>query len=70
MKVEPRPLLRDRGWRTGRQLTCCYLDDDPVETGARLADALAARWRDDGPVPLLAAPFHTVVPFAWDRHLP
>ena len=56
--------------RVGRRLTIAFLDDDPVEVAARLRPVLDRRWGGGGPVPLLAAPFHTVVPFAWDRHLP
>jgi hypothetical protein len=55
---------------TGRQLTLAYLDDDPVDTAGRLAEVLAKRWAGGDVVPVLAAPFHTPVPFAWDRHLP
>jgi hypothetical protein len=54
----------------GAHLTVAYLDDDPVATAARLADALAARWSSGALVPLLAAPFVTVVPWAWDGALP
>jgi hypothetical protein len=56
--------------RTGLQLTVCFLDDDPVEVAGRLGAVLDARWATTDVEPLLAAPFHTVVPFAWDRHLP
>lgn len=52
------------------QLTYCYLDDDPCATAARLEGALRARWARHGVTPLLAAPFHTIVPYEWDRHLP
>ncbi len=55
---------------TGLQLTYCYLDDDPIETAARLAGVVAERWTDGRADPLLAAPFHTVVPYDWGRHLP
>jgi hypothetical protein len=54
----------------GRQITYCYLDDDPVEAAARLRGPLQARWASSGVQPLLAAPFFTVVPFEWTRHLP
>ncbi len=54
----------------GLHLTLCYLDDDPVTTAARLATALERRWAPGGPRPLLAAPFVTVAPWAWDRSLP
>jgi hypothetical protein len=54
----------------GLQITYCFLDDDPCATAARLDDALRARWATDAVEPLFAAPFHTVVPFEWERHLP
>lgn len=50
----------------GLQLTWCFLDEDPVAAAGRIGDAVAGRSDEL----LLAAPFHTVVPFAWDRHLP
>ena len=49
---------------SGRHLTVCYLDGDPVEVAARLGDALAGRHL------LLAAPFVSVVPWDWERSLP
>lgn len=52
------------------QLSYCYLDDDPVATADRLRDVLDRRWSDGQGEPRLAAPFHTVVPYEWDRHLP
>lgn len=55
---------------SGQQLTVCYLDADPVETAARLAPVLTRRWDAHRIEPLLAAPFVTVVPWAWDRALP
>jgi hypothetical protein len=55
---------------SGLQVTYCFLDDDPVVTAKRLQKSLERRWASGGPVPLLAAPFHTLVPFEWDRHLP
>jgi hypothetical protein len=54
----------------GLRLDVCYLDDDPVVTAARLAPVLAERWASGDTVPVLAAPFVTVVPWAWDRALP
>ena len=54
----------------GRQLTYCYLDDDPVAVAERLRPPLEARWEGPDLNPLLAAPFHTLVPFEWGRHLP
>lgn len=54
----------------GRCLTTLFLDGDPAEVGADLAPVLADRWASAEVVPHLAAPFVTVTPFAWDRHLP
>jgi hypothetical protein len=54
----------------GQRITYCFLDADPVATAARLAPVLEQRWQDAGVTPLLAAPFHTVVPGEWDRYLP
>jgi len=50
----------------GHQLTVCFLDDDPVAVADRIREHLV------GPRPdlLLAAAFHTIVPFDWGRHLP
>ncbi|BBX15612.1 hypothetical protein CRI77_12445 [Mycolicibacterium duvalii] len=54
----------------GQTLTYCFLDDDPVGVGERIAPALDARWGADGVDPLLAAPFHPVIPYEWERHVP
>jgi hypothetical protein len=54
----------------GIQVTYCFLDDDPVVTAGRLRAPLERRWASGRAVPLLAAPFHTIVPFQWDRFLP
>ena len=54
----------------GRQITYCYLDDDPVATGERLGEVMRRRWASGDVEGLLAAPFHTPVPFEWTRHLP
>jgi hypothetical protein len=54
----------------GLQITYCYLDDDPVATAAPLGAELRRRWASGDVVGLLAAPFHTIAPFDWDRHLP
>jgi hypothetical protein len=54
----------------GLHVTYCLLDDDPVAVAGRLQPALEARWAATGVVPLLAAPFHTVVPYEWERFLP
>ena len=65
--VAPDPYATDA---RGRQITYCYLDDDPVATGERLGEAMRQRWASGAVEGLLAAPFQTVVPFDWTRHLP
>ena len=55
---------------TGHQLTCCFLDDDPVATAERLRPALMQRWEDSPAPALLAAPFHAAIDHDWGRHLP
>lgn len=52
----------------GQHLTYCFLDDEPAPTMLRLAPLLAERFRTTKP--LLAAPFHPVVPHDWHRYLP
>lgn len=52
------------------QLSYCYVDDDPVVIAGRLRAAVERRWADGPVAPLLAAPFHAVTPYEWDRHLP
>ena len=64
------PVPRWRTDTTGMQITYCYLDDDPVAVAGQLRPVLEKRWADGDVAPLLAAPFHTVVPFEWGRHLP
>jgi hypothetical protein len=54
----------------GLDLWITYLDGDPVETAAPITAALAERWSAPSVTPLLGAPFHVVVPWAWDRALP
>jgi hypothetical protein len=54
----------------GLQFTYCFLDDDPVATAERLQPVLDARWADGAVEPLLAAPFHVLVPYEWERYLP
>ena len=54
----------------GQSITYCFLDDDPVATAARLRPVLTTRWEEGGIEPLLAAPFHPVVPHEWDRYVP
>jgi hypothetical protein len=54
----------------GQWISYYFLDDDPVATAERLQPALQAGWSDSGTEPLLAAPFHVVVPYEWDRYVP
>ena len=54
----------------GQWITYCFLDDDPVATAQRLQPVLQAGWSESGTEPLLAAPFHVVVPYEWDRYVP
>ncbi|MBU6266591.1 MAG: hypothetical protein KGN34_03560 [Sphingomonadales bacterium] len=58
------------GDATGQQITCCFLDADPVASAAELGLRARARWATGQVSGLLAAPFHTIVPFDWTRHLP
>ncbi|MGQ0431544.1 MAG: hypothetical protein ACT452_03950 [Microthrixaceae bacterium] len=53
-----------------RSLTVLYLDDNPALVGQRLEAPLRERWTAPGAAPLLAAPFVTVTPWAWDAALP
>jgi hypothetical protein len=54
----------------GQTISYCFLDDDPVATAERLQPVLEKRWSNGGARPLLAAPFHPVVPHEWDRYVP
>jgi hypothetical protein len=54
----------------GRQVTYCYLDDDPVATAERLGEVMRPRWASGDVTGLLAAPFYVPVPFEWTRYLP
>jgi hypothetical protein len=53
----------------GTRLTYLLLDDDPVAVAKRLRPVLEGRWQA-GAEPLLAAPFHVVLPADVTRHLP
>jgi hypothetical protein len=64
------PLMPGFPGNAGVQLTYCFLDDDPVVTAERLRGPLEQRWKAAKVVPLVAAPFHTLVPFEWERYLP
>jgi hypothetical protein len=68
--VSPPDADADAGEHLRLQITYCYLDDDPCATAERLEPVVRERWERSGLVPLLAAPFHSVVPGDWDRHLP
>lgn len=63
----PVPGFRDN---TGTQITYCFVDGDLVATAERLRAPLKQRWAAGEIVPLLAAPFFTLVPFDWNRYLP
>jgi hypothetical protein len=54
----------------GQWISYYFLDDDPVATAERLQPVLQAGWSESGTEPLLAAPFHVVVPYEWDRYVP
>lgn len=64
------PLMPGFHDNTGLQLAYCFLDDDPVATAERLRAPLQQRWATRKVTPLLAAPFHVLVPFEWNRYLP
>jgi hypothetical protein len=55
---------------SGRQITYCYLDGDPATAAEEMAPLLKERWQGGGTSGLLAAPFYSIVPFEWTRHLP
>ncbi|HEX4378003.1 MAG TPA: hypothetical protein VHZ99_12710 [Steroidobacteraceae bacterium] len=54
----------------GLQITFLFLDDEPAATAERLRPRLAHRWQQSGTRALLAAPFHALVSYEWDRYLP
>jgi hypothetical protein len=45
------------------EILVCYLDEDPVETAARIEEVVAPGWRGG---PRLAGPFETITPWSWD----
>jgi hypothetical protein len=55
---------------SGQTISYCFLDADPVPVAERLRPVLEERWSGEGVEPLLAAPFHAVVPYEWDRYVP
>jgi hypothetical protein len=54
----------------GQQISYCFLDEDPAQTGLRLRPVLEERWARGNVEPLFAAPLHTLVPHEWERFLP
>lgn len=54
----------------GRQITFCYLDEDPVATARLLGKQMERRWGSGEIKGLLASPFYAIAPFDWGRHLP
>jgi hypothetical protein len=65
--LEPPFTTRDN---SGLYVTYLFLDDEPSEVAERLRSRLEKRWSTIGNEPLLAAPFHSLVAYAWDRYLP
>jgi hypothetical protein len=55
---------------SGIQMAYCLLDQDPVDTAEVLREVLVQRWQRTGIEPLLAAPFHSIIPWEWDRYVP
>ncbi|MCY3635569.1 MAG: hypothetical protein OXH23_08195 [bacterium] len=70
--------IESRGWFGSltsaaegmKQVSLCFTDGDPIDVAKRMEPVLKERWADGSAKPLLAAPFHTVVPYEWTRHLP
>ena len=54
----------------GQQIAYCFLDEDPVAVAEPMRAVLAERWKSTGVSPLLAAPFHPVLGYEYDRYLP
>ena len=55
---------------SGLHVSYLFLDDEPAEVARRLRPRLEQRWSGTGNEPLLAAPFHSLVAYEWDRYLP
>lgn len=53
-----------------KQISLCFIDGDPIDVAQRIQPVLEERWAEGVVESLIAAPFHTVVPYEWDRHLP
>jgi hypothetical protein len=67
MPLEPPFTTRDN---SGLQVSYLFLDDEPAIVAERLRPRLEERWSRTGLEPLLAAPFHSLVAYEWDRFLP
>lgn len=65
--LEPPFNTRDN---SGLQVSYLFLDDEPVEVAERLRPRLEQRWSTASIEPLLAAPFHSLVAYEWDRYVP
>ena len=65
--MEPPFCTRDN---SGLQVSYLFLDDEPAEVAKRLRPRLEQRWSRTGNEPLLAAPFHSLVAYEWDRYSP
>jgi hypothetical protein len=65
--LEPPFTTRDN---SGLHVSYLFLDDEPVQVAERLRARLEHRWATTGSEPLLAAPFHSLVAYEWDRYLP
>ena len=55
---------------SGLHVSYLFLDDNPAAVAEQLRPRLEHRWSTKGIEPLLAAPFHSLVPYEWDRYLP
>jgi hypothetical protein len=55
---------------SGLHVSYLFLDDEPPVVAERLRPRLDLRWSSTGSEPLLAAPFHSLVAYEWDRYLP
>jgi hypothetical protein len=65
--LEPPFTTRDN---SGLHVSYLFLDDEPAVVAERLRPRLERRWSTTGIAPLLAAPFHSLVAYEWDRYLP
>lgn len=60
-------LRPDRFDPGGYRISVCYLDGEPAEVAAPIAEVLTDRWVDTPVTPELAAPFVTMRAWEWDR---